>query len=46
MEYIAWAVGAALFSAVFTVGLINGCYELVRWIRGSRTSGPTRRPAS
>jgi hypothetical protein len=33
MEYIAWAVGASLFSALFIVGLINGLYELMRVIR-------------
>jgi len=42
MEHIAWAVGAALFSAVLGVALINGLYELVRVIRGSRTSKSTR----
>ena len=46
MEHIAWAVGAALFSALLGVGLINGLYELVRWIRRSRASGPTRPSAS
>jgi hypothetical protein len=42
MEHIAWAVGAALFSAVLGVALINGLYELVRVIRGSGTSKSTR----
>jgi hypothetical protein len=42
MEHIAWAVGAALFSAVLGAALINGLYELVRVFRGSRTSKSTR----
>jgi hypothetical protein len=41
MEYIAWAVGASLFSSLFIVSLINGVYELVRVIRTLRTSKPT-----
>jgi hypothetical protein len=42
MEHIALAVGAALFSALLGVALINGLYELVRVFRSSRTSKPTR----
>jgi hypothetical protein len=42
MEHIAWAVGAALFSALLGAALINGIYELVRVFRSSRQSKSTR----
>jgi len=42
MEHIAWAVGAALFSALLGGALINGLYELMRVFRSSRTSKSTR----
>jgi hypothetical protein len=42
MGYIAWTVGASLFSALFIVALINGLYEIVKVIGTFSTSRETR----